>query len=82
MQFRPPPEPEVRAGGEPDGPLQVTVSVRWTPLVTAPSGTQVARYSAGPATGNPSDLRGDEGESYLSDRRLARSSRHDVRASP
>src|SRR4029453_15332284 len=43
MQFRPPPPPQVRDGRQPDRPLGVTVTVRWTPLLTAAYGTRVAR---------------------------------------
>ena len=35
--------PGQRAAAQPDGPLRVTVSVRWIPLVTAACGTRVAR---------------------------------------
>jgi hypothetical protein len=37
------PHPRSGTGAQPDGPLEVTVSVRWIPLVTAAYGTRVAR---------------------------------------
>ena len=43
MQFRLLPHPRPGAGAQPAGLLEVTVTVRWIPLVTVPSGTRVAR---------------------------------------
>jgi hypothetical protein len=45
MQFRLLPHPRSGAGAQPAGLLEVTVTVRWIPLVvvTVPYGTRVAR---------------------------------------
>jgi hypothetical protein len=43
MQFRPPHPSQVRDGRQPTGLLEVTVTVRWIPLVPAACGTRVAR---------------------------------------
>jgi hypothetical protein len=43
MQSRPPPPPQVRDGHPANGLLEVTVTDRYVPLVTAAYGTRVAR---------------------------------------
>jgi hypothetical protein len=43
MQFPPPPQPQVRHVRPATGLREVTVTVRWIPLVTAAYGTRVAR---------------------------------------
>ena len=43
MQFRPPPHPRSGRCAKPNGLFEVTVTVRYIPLVTAAYGTRVAR---------------------------------------
>jgi hypothetical protein len=43
MQFRPPPPSQVRDVRQSNGLLELIVSVRWIPLMTAAYGTRVAR---------------------------------------
>ena len=43
MQFRPPRPPQVRPGAQSTALLEVTVTVRWIPPVSAAYGTWVAR---------------------------------------
>jgi hypothetical protein len=62
MQFRPSPPPRSETGTQPNGLLQVTVIVRWIPLVTAAYGTRVARPARttmlGPRSNGSSSARG------------------------